>query len=34
MSEPGATKEKMHIDPYERNWIRISIILLIVLPRR
>ena len=30
MSEPSATKESMHIDPYERNWIRISIILLIV----
>jgi cytochrome c oxidase subunit 2 len=29
MSE-NATKESMHIDPYERNWIRISIILLIV----
>jgi cytochrome c oxidase subunit 2 len=23
------TKQSMHIDPYERNWIRISIILLI-----
>ncbi len=30
MSEQNATQESMHIDPYERNWIRISIILLIV----
>jgi cytochrome c oxidase subunit 2 len=30
MSEPNATKETLHIDPYEKNWMRISIILVIV----
>jgi len=30
MSEPGASKETLHIDPYEKNWMRISIVLLIV----
>jgi cytochrome c oxidase subunit 2 len=26
----GAVEASMHIDPYERNWIRISIVLLVV----
>jgi cytochrome c oxidase subunit 2 len=30
MSEPGSTKQSVHIDPYEKNWMRISIILLII----
>jgi cytochrome c oxidase subunit 2 len=30
MSEPGTAKETLHIDPYEKNWMRISIILVIV----
>ena len=30
MSEPPATKLKLHIDRYEKNWMRFTIILLIV----
>lgn len=30
MSEPATTRETLHIDPYEKNWMRISIILVIV----
>jgi cytochrome c oxidase subunit 2 len=30
MSEPPATKPNLHIDRYEKNWMRFTIVLLIV----